>query len=157
MKNNKMPEFYIKISRKILFPNCFFVRDLPLLPHPLRPPSVTPMHQTLEVAVDNVEAVNRWHQRPEQNGKQRRNMSGRELEKKSIFNFNIHSCDSGRQSWEATKRTRSFVCRFQINQQEQQRVAVGPRKAHFISVRQVSSDAGTLRRGHRRCAAAAAD
>jgi len=31
--------------------------------------------------------------------------------------------------------------------QKQQRVAVGPGNAHFISIRQVSSDAVTLRRG----------
>jgi len=31
--------------------------------------------------------------------------------------------------------------------QEQQRVAVGPGNAQFISIRQVSSDAATLRRG----------
>jgi len=33
-------------------------------------------------------------------------------------------------------------------QQEQQRVAVGPVNAHFISIRQVSSDAATLRAPH---------
>jgi len=40
-------------------------------------------------------------------------------------------------------------------QQEQQRVAVGPGNAHFISIRQVSSDAATLRRGTCCCSAAA--
>ena len=38
-------------------------------------------------------------------------------------------------------------------QHEQQRVAVGPGNANFISVHQVSSDAATLRRG--RCGHAA--
>jgi len=33
-----------------------------------------------------------------------------------------------------------------FQKQEQQRVAVGPGNARFIAVRQVSSDAGTLRR-----------
>jgi len=33
-----------------------------------------------------------------------------------------------------------------LTQQEQQRVAVGPGNAHFISIRQVSSDAATLQR-----------
>ena len=36
-----------------------------------------------------------------------------------------------------------------LHLQEQIRVAVGPGNAHFISVRQVSSDAATLRRGRR--------
>ena len=31
--------------------------------------------------------------------------------------------------------------------QEQQRVTVGPGNAHFMSIRQVSADAATLRRG----------
>ena len=35
------------------------------------------------------------------------------------------------------------VCRKQV----QQRVAVGPGNAHFISIRQVSSDTAMLRRG----------
>jgi len=34
-----------------------------------------------------------------------------------------------------------------IRTAEQQRVAAGPGNAHFISIRQVSSDAATLRRG----------
>ena len=33
------------------------------------------------------------------------------------------------------------------HQQQQQRVAVGPGNAQFISIRQVSSDAATLQRG----------
>jgi len=46
-----------------------------------------------------------------------------------------------------------------VNQQEQQRVAVGPGNPHFIPIRQVSSDAATLRRstcGYTAGAAAAA-
>jgi len=46
-----------------------------------------------------------------------------------------------------------------LRKQEQQRVAVGPGNAHFISIHQVSSDAATLRRdtcGHCRMPPAAA-
>jgi len=45
-----------------------------------------------------------------------------------------------------------------FHKQRQQRVAVGPRNAHFISIRQVSSDAVTLQlqRPHFYAAAAAA-
>ena len=48
---------------------------------------------------------------------------------------------------------------FTITEQEQQCVAVGPRNAHFISIRQVSSNAAILRRDTfgRWTAAAAAD
>jgi len=38
-----------------------------------------------------------------------------------------------------------IVTRFTIIEQEQQRVAVGPRNAHFISIRQMLSDPATLR------------
>jgi len=42
----------------------------------------------------------------------------------------------------------AMVCIFKrIIYQQQQHVAVGPGNAHFISIRQVSSKAATLRRG----------
>jgi len=41
-------------------------------------------------------------------------------------------------------------------EKEQQRIAVGPGNGHFISVRQMSSDAATLQRGRcRHCCTAA--
>jgi len=39
---------------------------------------------------------------------------------------------------------------FSLIEQKQQRTAVEPGNEHFISIRQVSSDAATLRRGTRR-------
>ena len=50
--------------------------------------------------------------------------------------------------WKKIRDTISAMFITNLLQQEQQRVAVGPGNAQFISIRQVSSsDAATLRRG----------